>query len=132
MKLRVGDTGTGIPPEIAERVFEPFFTTKPKGKGTGLGLATVYGIITQTGGTAEIQSSPGAGTAFSAYLPATGKELSAKFCERYPGVRVLYMSGYAQPVLASQGTLDPGVILVEKPFSEDVLLDRVRAALDGP
>ncbi len=210
VKLRVADTGTGIPPEIAERVFEPFFTTKPKGEGTGLGLATVYGIITQAGGHAEITSAPGAGTAFTILLPATdelpsptqqpastaahsgggetilivedeealrdvtrriltrngyhvltaadgpealkiaeqytedihllltdvimphmlGKELATAICELDPNTRVLYMSGYAQPVLASQGTLDPGVILVEKPFSEPGLLDRVRTVLD--
>jgi hypothetical protein len=51
--------------------------------------------------------------------------------ELRPGLRVLYMSGYAQPVLASQGTLDPGVILVEKPFSEPALLDQVREVLDA-
>jgi CheY-like chemotaxis protein len=205
----VADTGTGIPPEIAERVFEPFFTTKPKGEGSGLGLATVYGIISQAGGHAQIHSSPGAGTAFSALLPATdqrptpiaepthrvrghggetilvvedehalrevtrriltrngyhvltaasgpealktvehtteyihllltdvimphmlGKELASHIGDLRPGIRVLYMSGYAQPVLASQGTLDPGVSLVEKPFSESTLLDRIRDTLD--
>jgi PAS domain S-box-containing protein len=213
VKLRVADTGTGIPPEIAERVFEPFFTTKLKGEGSGLGLATVYGIITQAGGHAEIRSSPGAGTAFTANLPATdqqqptpaerptptaarspggetilvvedeaalrevtrrilarnsyhvltaangpealktvehttqeihlvltdvimphmlGKELAAAISNLRPGIRVLYMSGYAQPVLASQGTLDPGVTLVEKPFSEPALLDRIRTVFDTP
>ncbi|WP_203790820.1 PAS domain-containing hybrid sensor histidine kinase/response regulator [Paractinoplanes rishiriensis] len=212
VKLRVADTGTGIAPDVAERVFEPFFTTKPKGEGTGLGLATVYGIITQAGGHADIRSCPDAGTAFTAYLPATdqqpeqveqptapaprshsgetvlvvedeealrevtrrilsrngyhvltahngpealkiaeqcthdihllltdvimphmlGKELATKIRDLSPHTRVLYMSGYAQPVLASQGTLDPGVILVEKPFSETTLLDRIRTVLDPP
>ncbi len=214
VKLRVADTGTGIPPEIAERVFEPFFTTKPKGEGTGLGLATVYGIIVQAGGHAEITSAPGAGAAFTIFLPATdqqptttqqpgpttatartsggetvlvvedeealrevtrriltrngyhvltaangpealkiaehsgeeihllltdvimphmlGKELATAVCDLYPATRVLYMSGYAQPVLASQGTLDSGVILVEKPFTGSGLLDRIRAVLDTP
>jgi two-component system cell cycle sensor histidine kinase/response regulator CckA len=74
VRLRLADTGTGIPPEIAERVFEPFFTTKPKGEGSGLGLATVYGIITQAGGHAEIHSTPGAGTIFTALLPATDQQ----------------------------------------------------------
>ncbi|MEN3304143.1 MAG: hypothetical protein V7603_345 [Micromonosporaceae bacterium] len=211
VKLRVADTGTGMPPEIAERVFEPFFTTKPKGEGSGLGLATVYGIITQAGGHAQIRSSPGAGTAFTALLPATdrqphsitqptrrhrghggetilvvedepalrevtrriltrngyhvltagngpealktaehtteqihllltdvimphmlGKELATTIRDLRPNIRVLYMSGYAQPVLASQGTLDPGVTLVEKPFSEPTLLDKIRDTLDTP
>jgi PAS domain S-box-containing protein len=211
VQLTVSDTGTGIPPEVAERVFEPFFTTKPKGQGTGLGLATVYGIIHQADGHAAIASAPGAGTTFTALLPATeqrpvpvedtpapqlahggetvlvvededalrevtrriltrngyhvltaasgpdalktaehtdcdidllltdvimphmlGKELATTIRETCPAIRVMYMSGYAQPVLASQGTLDPGVTLVEKPFSEPRLLEKVRDVLDTP
>lgn len=58
--------------------------------------------------------------------------LATKIRDLYPGTRVLDISGYAQPVLASQGTLGPGVILVEKPFSEPGLLDRVRTVLDTP
>ena len=61
-----------------------------------------------------------------------GKELAAAISELSPHTRVLYMSGYAQPVLASQGTLEPGVTLVEKPFTEPSLLDRIRAVLDSP
>jgi PAS domain S-box-containing protein len=211
VQLTVADTGTGIPPEVAERVFEPFFTTKPKGQGTGLGLATVYGIIHQADGHAAISSAPGAGTTFTALLPVTdqapaptqdiaapqlthggetvlivededalrevtrriltrngyhvltapsgpaalklvehtdqridlllsdvvmphmlGKELAGKIRHIRPGIKVLYMSGYAQPVLASQGTLDAGVTLVEKPFSESDLLEKIRDTLDTP
>jgi PAS domain S-box-containing protein len=211
VELWIADTGTGIPPEVAERVFEPFFTTKPKGKGTGLGLATVYGIVAQAGGHTAISSATGAGTTVTVHLPATdqiavsaetppaaqqsgrggetvlivedeealrevarriltrngyevltaadghealkvvehttqdvhllltdvimprmlGKELAGKAAELRPSIRVLYMSGYAQPVLASQGTLDPGVTLVEKPFSEATLLARIREVLDS-
>jgi CheY-like chemotaxis protein len=58
-------------PDVVERAFEPFYSTKPKGEGTGLGLATVYGIVTQTGGTVEIDSTPGAGTTIEVLLPAT-------------------------------------------------------------
>ena len=61
VRLTVRDTGEGMAPDVVERAFEPFYTTKPKGEGTGLGLATVYGIVTQTGGTVEIQSAPGCG-----------------------------------------------------------------------
>lgn len=67
--IEVSDTGHGIPPEILPRIFEPFFTTKDVGKGTGLGLATVYGIIRQTGGYLHVESVPDKGAVFSIYLP---------------------------------------------------------------
>jgi PAS domain S-box-containing protein len=210
VRIRVSDTGTGIPPEIAERIFEPFFSTKPKGQGSGLGLASVYGIVKQVDGHVWVDSVPGDGATFTVLLPATdltmttpaeepaprertrggevvlvvededalrevtrriltrngyevltaahgpeaiklventdrridllltdvimphmlGKELAGRMRDLRPGLPVLYMSGYAQPVLASQGTLDPGVTLVEKPFSETTLLDQVRGVLD--
>jgi CheY-like chemotaxis protein len=68
--ITVEDTGGGIEPEIVERVFEPFFTTKPYGQGTGLGLSQVYGLCSQAGGTARIESAPGRGTAVKLFLPA--------------------------------------------------------------
>jgi two-component system cell cycle sensor histidine kinase/response regulator CckA len=77
VRLMVCDTGDGMAPHVVERAFEPFYTTKPKGAGTGLGLATVYGIVTQTGGTVEIQSAPGSGTTIEVLLPATDAELPA-------------------------------------------------------
>jgi len=209
--LQVADTGTGMPRNVLARVFEPFFTTKPKGEGTGLGLATVYGIITQAEGQVQLYSEPGHGTTFSALLPATdhvpakveqavpagrrthggetvlvvedevalrevtrrilarhgyrvvtashgaeaielarnepadihllitdvimpemlGREVAINVQAIRPGVRVLYMSGYAHPVLTSQGTLEAGVTLIEKPFTEAALLDRVRKVLDA-
>ena len=209
VRLRVSDTGTGMPKDVVERAFEPFFTTKPTGQGTGLGLATVYGIITAAGGDLSIYSEPGMGTTISILLPATdqapianddtpaaavapgggelilavedepalrqvtrrvlsaagyrvviaedgpsalrlaeqhasidllltdvvmphmlGKELAERLTATHPETRVLFMSGYAQPVLASQGTLDADVTLVEKPFTKPQLLKAVRDSLN--
>ncbi|WP_430782222.1 hybrid sensor histidine kinase/response regulator [Actinoplanes sp. G11-F43] len=208
--LRVSDTGRGMTAEVAERAFEPFYTTKGSGEGTGLGLATVYGIVTQAGGEVSLTSEVGIGTTITVLLPAgepvavapspeepagtgargetllvvededalrdvagrilsgagyrvlsaeggvqalelaarhdgeidllvsdvvmpgmLGKELAERLVVVRPGTRVLYMSGYAQPVLASQGTLDPGVALLEKPFTANDLLTAVRRRLDG-
>jgi signal transduction histidine kinase len=206
--IKVTDTGTGIPKDVLDRVFEPFFSTKPKGEGTGLGLATVYGIITQAGGGVRIYSEPGIGTVLTALLPVTGqtptteprqpaepqrghgetvlvvedepamrevtrrilarngyhvvaaasghdalqtiagqlehvdllltdvvmphmqgRELADKIRLLQPGVRVLFMSGYTQGLLSQQGVLEPGVHLIEKPFTETTLLTKLRDVL---
>jgi hypothetical protein len=210
VRLRVSDTGTGIPAEVAQHVFEPFFTTKPDGGGTGLGLATVYGILTQADGDIRIYSESGHGTTFTITLPVTaeavirvaepmpyqrapkgetvlvvedeealrevtrrvftrngykviiaangpealriaaghpgeihllvtdvvmpqmlGKEVAEKMRLIKPEIEVIYISGYARPVLASQGRLEPGVALVEKPFSEADLLVMAGRVLNG-
>ena len=211
VRIRVSDTGTGMTADLIEHVFEPFFTTKAEGSGTGLGLATVYGILAQAEGHIRIYSEPGTGTTLSITLPVTaealvpmaepvhyqrspkgetvlvvedeealrqvtkriftrngyhvitaangpealdiasaypgeihllvtdvimphmlGKEIAEKMQAIKPGIEVLFMSGYARPVLASQGRLDPNVALVEKPFSEAELSGTSRTRTQRP
>lgn len=102
VRLRVTDTGDGMPPEVLARLFEPFFTTKPQGRGTGLGLAQVYGTATQLGGGVAVDSRVGEGTQVTLYLPrasasaAQADAPAAKPSETSGGLRILLVDDDGQ------------------------------------
>jgi two-component system cell cycle sensor histidine kinase/response regulator CckA len=87
VRLRVTDTGRGIPPGDMPRIFEPFFTTKESGDGSGLGLSTVYGIVKQSGGCVTVSSAPGHGSVFEVYLPRVNETPEAATPAAKPGLR---------------------------------------------
>jgi len=209
--LAVSDSGTGMSPETVAHIFEPFFTTKGGTKGTGLGLATVYGIVKQSGGYVWVYSEPEKGSTFKVYFPRvdekvekssrtkqdmkaergsetvllvedddavrelteviltaqgynvicangpkraeeiaaersneidlvltdvimptmSGRELVKKLSEKNSKLRVLYMSGYTDNVIAQGGVLEEGLAFLQKPFTPRALSQKVREVLDA-
>jgi len=209
VRLSISDTGTGIAVEAQAHLFEPFFTTKPLGRGTGLGLSVVHGVITQSGGTIEVESEPGHGATFHITLPAvelpgvfpevarparalgghetvlvveddegvrqmaagilsacgydvlesasgadalrmldavggrvhlmvtdivmpgmSGRELVERVRDRWPGIRVLYSTGYSDDAIIRHGVQEGRETLVQKPYTSEALQRMVRGALD--
>jgi len=213
--IQVSDTGTGMSEETISRIFEPFFTTKEVGKGTGLGLATVYGIIKQSDGGIEVSSQLGVGTTFRIYFPRfdhieeqitepkkpevpqtqpaskdkeytillvedqemvkdlvteiledegfkvitaynglnaldvtndyddhidlmltdvimpemNGRELAVRMKVEKPQLKILFMSGYTGEEMRNRGVLEPGTNFIQKPFSPDSLVEKVKEVL---
>jgi CheY-like chemotaxis protein len=108
VRLRVADTGTGIPPAVRERIFDPFFTTKGVGEGTGLGLALVHGIVSDLGGAIDVSTILGQGTTFAIWLPIEGEaaEVKRDACRALP-------TGDGQTILVIDDER-PLVMLVEE------------------
>ena len=143
--LTIHDTGTGMPPEVAARAFEPFFTTKPAGAGPGLGLPTVYGIISQADGHVQIHSAPGNGTTVAILLPAAAAALpppapldgsrTVLIAEDEPALlevarRMLARNGY-QVITAASG-LEAVKAAASHPGHVDLLLtDVIMPHMDG-
>jgi two-component system, cell cycle sensor histidine kinase and response regulator CckA len=209
VRLTVTDTGQGMDGATRARMFEPFFTTKPMGRGTGLGLATVFGIVEQSGGGIAVESAPGQGTSIAVYLPRTeapptavttqpptqlrgseivlltedddavrrlmrsalrqygyqvleaanggeaillseqhagtidllvtdvvlprmsGRHLAERLAAQRPTMRILFMTGYTDDAIVRHGVERSEVSLLQKPFTADELVARVRQILDG-
>jgi CheY-like chemotaxis protein len=150
VSVSVADTGVGIAPEVRDHIFEPFFTTKDVDKGTGLGLATVYGIVKQSGGDVAVESRPGAGARFTVYLPACDDVLDAEpaeaakeaprgaerilLVEDEPLVRQLVMEmldGQGYRVAAAPGPEEALALRDEAAACDLLITDVVMPRLDG-
>jgi CheY-like chemotaxis protein len=103
VRLMVRDTGRGMTADVAARAFDPFFTTKPKGSGTGLGLATVYGIVSQAGGTFRVDSAPRRGATFTIHFPASEEELTR---EPTPEILLDRPAGGSETILVAEDDAD--------------------------
>jgi two-component system cell cycle sensor histidine kinase/response regulator CckA len=154
-ELRVCDTGTGMDSTVRERIFEPFFTTKGTGKGTGLGLATVFGIVKQHGGFILVESEPGAGSTFRVFLPVNETGAKAEYfqpvvedqavrggtetiliAEDHEGIREMAQAalkalGY-QVLLAKDGEEAVAIFSDRRNDISLVLLDVIMPRLSGP
>jgi two-component system, cell cycle sensor histidine kinase and response regulator CckA len=149
VQLTVSDTGTGMSAEVAARIFEPFFTTKPVGQGTGLGLSTVHGIITQASGSVTVESVEGAGATFRIYFPAAsaaapaahpvpaaggrGHETTIMIVDDEPAVlaataRILRKNGYAT---LEAGTHEKALSLAASQDFQLLLTDSVMPGMSG-
>jgi len=135
-RLSVTDTGLGMPPDVVGRIFEPFFTTRPERGGTGLGLATVEGIVGQSGGWIDVESAPGSGTTFTIHLPCTGDAVdrpeSAPEAAR-PGARetLLFVEDDVQVrAITARMLRSLGYAVVEETSAEGALA-RGRSGLEG-
>ncbi len=111
LRLTVSDTGIGMDEKVRQRIFDPFFSTKASGKGTGLGLASVYGIIKNHGGYIDVQSQKGQGSQFSIFLPASDKKV-LKITE--PAPEIMQGSGTILIVDDEEMVLDVGVRVLKK------------------
>ena len=135
--LIVRDTGCGMDPETQARIFEPFFTTKEPGRGTGMGLATVYGIVQQSGGTIEVESAPGMGTTFRVCLPRVDAKADV---DRAPETATANRSGRETILLvedeamvralAAEVMREQGYTVLEANHGEEALA--VAARFNGP